>query len=67
MRYTDLDQHADCGLGADELDTARFTRPCERIELAQLRATKPEQGNGPGSAATDSEAEVHPTTTKELN
>lgn len=32
MRYGNLDAHADAGLGADELGTARLTRPCERIE-----------------------------------
>lgn len=32
MRYDHLDAHADAGLGADELGTARLTRPCERIE-----------------------------------
>lgn len=42
-RYAALEQHADAGLGADELEMARLTRPCERIahrgdvEAAMLR------------------------------
>ena len=32
MRYDMLDGHGDLGLGAEESGTARYTRPCERIE-----------------------------------
>lgn len=33
-RYTDLESHADCGLGADENGVRRFTRLFERAEQA---------------------------------
>lgn len=35
MRYADLEAHHDLGLGAEEPDTRRFTRPSDRM------ATKP--------------------------
>ncbi|UCZ89863.1 hypothetical protein [Gordonia sp. WA4-43] len=31
-RYAALESHADAGLGLDEPDVRRFTRPCERID-----------------------------------
>ncbi|MYR07458.1 hypothetical protein GTV32_14600 [Gordonia sp. SID5947] len=37
-RYAALEAHADAGLGAEELGTRRFTRICERLDLAADRA-----------------------------
>ncbi|MDV7101650.1 hypothetical protein R4227_16385 [Gordonia amicalis] len=31
-RYQRLDAYSDLGLGADEVGTRRFTRPCERVD-----------------------------------
>lgn len=58
-RYTDLESHADCGLGADENGVRRFTRLFERAEQA-ARSEK----NDPAPAATGCGIDVHPITKK---
>ncbi|MGX9294584.1 hypothetical protein [Tsukamurella paurometabola] len=40
-RYRSLEDHADCGLGADEFEGARrFTRPSDRTNEAPVRTAK---------------------------
>lgn len=41
-RYQQFEGHSDCGLGADESQMRRFTRPVERVERSRVAVTAPQ-------------------------